>query len=200
MERLLDWSYADLVAGQSDPNFLRSAERVRQLKAHGTRYVGLRGMNVYFQTFSSEYAQNRKIWTQEIMLLDLPETIGMRDMLMKDRVRLAMRGDVLVRCNCPAFLYWGFAYILSQIDGAAQGQYYGGWKIPGRPPTEPGLYPEDRNPETGGKDGNPPYYIGRRRRNWMQLNTLCKHLMLVGQVFLGHWNSVVSDLKKQGYE
>lgn len=187
-----EWTYKELIAGQDDPNFLRSAERVRQLRDYGTEYSDLRGMSVFFRTYSSEYDENRTIWTQEIVLLDLPEALQMRDLMLLERVRLAMKGDVLVRCDCPAFLYWGFAYILSQLDGVSDGQYYGGWSIPGRPPTEPGKYPED-------PPGKPPYHISTHRRNWKQLNVMCKHLMFVGQVFPFHANSVTADLTKQGY-
>lgn len=191
---LKEWSTADLIAGQSDPNFLRSAERVRQLRKYGTEYAGLRGMSVYFRTKSSEFDENRTVWTQEIKLLDLPEALGIPNMTLKDKVEYARKGDVLVRCDCPAFLYWGFAYQLLQLDAAVPGQYYGGWSVPGKVPTKPGLYPDD-------VEGNPPYYIGKRRRNWMLINTLCKHLMFVlKEVFQAHWNSIMADLKKQGYE
>lgn len=200
MCKLQEWSFSDLTAAQSDSNFLRSAERVRQLSAHGSHYQALRGMSVYFRTPSSEHEKNKKVWTQEIVLLDLPEALGVRDWSLKNKARYALHGDVLVRCDCPAFLYWGFAYQLLQLDAGAEGEYYGGWKVPGKEPTEPGEYPEDKNSKGTGKDGNPPYYIGKRRRNWMQINMLCKHLMFVGTVLKGHWNSVASDLKKQGYK
>lgn len=80
--------------------FLKARERIKQLRRRGTRYSGLRGMSVFFRTFSNEYDENGKIYTQEIKLLDLPEALGLENTTLKEKVLLAMKGDVAVRCTC----------------------------------------------------------------------------------------------------
>ncbi len=87
-----------------DWRFLDAKTRVRELRKRGTRYAGVRGSSVFFRTFSSEYATNGVIYTQEIKLLDLKDALKMTDLLPSRRVLLAMSGDVAIRCTCPAYL------------------------------------------------------------------------------------------------
>lgn len=199
-----EFTLQDLKIAQSDPKFLHSAERVAQLgaKGQGTEYAGLRGFSVWFRTKSSEYHEPRKpgynqVWTQQIVMLDLPDALKKRDIKILQRVREAMKGDVMVRCDCPAFLYWGFAYINLQLGSGAPGQYFWRdkhrWHEPNNPPIKPGTYPND-------PPGNPPYHISRHRRNYKLRNQLCKHLMLIATVFPFHASSIASDLIRQGYE
>lgn len=54
----------------------------------------------------------------------------------EDKVRLCIDGDVKLNCTCPAMRYWGYEYILSQLDS-----------IDG---TEQTIYPSVRNPELEG--------------------------------------------------
>ena len=171
-----EFTYKDLKTA-IDPNFLRARDRIRQLRTRGTRYAGLRGMSLYFRTPSSEYDKNHIIWTQEIKLLDLPEALLMDDLTLREKVNLSMNGDVAVRCNCPAMLYWGYAYLVSQLDAGAPGKLYS------VPPDDVEM-PENRFPGI---------------RNPSLRGSVCKHLGLVFEVFGAHWNSLERDLKSQGY-
>ncbi len=101
--RLLSYTYKELKQS-IDWQFLDRRTRVRQLRRRGTRYAGIRGSSIFFRTFSSEYEKNGLVYTEEIKLLDLKNALKMADLKMSERVRLAMGGDVAIRCSCPAFL------------------------------------------------------------------------------------------------
>jgi hypothetical protein len=174
-----EFTYKDL--HNVDPGFLDRTRRVRQLRGRGTRYAGLRGSSIFFRTFSSEYPKNGIIYQQEIKLLDLPESLQLEGTSLRDKVRLAMNGDVAVRCTCPAFSFWGPAYILTQLDAGAPGKIKYAVGKDGRTNEVPEpRFPGVRNPALRG--------------------TVCKHLDLVFEVVGAHWNSVERDLRNQGYE
>lgn len=51
-----------------------------------------------------------------IRLLDYPEIAEDEDLSVKEKVRLAIAGDLRISCTCPAYLYFGYKYILTQLD------------------------------------------------------------------------------------
>jgi hypothetical protein len=114
VEALREFTYRELRAG-IDGDFIHADQHMRELK-RGTRYKGTKGTTVTFETFSSEFDKNNVIWTQSIKLMDLKDALKMTDLKLSDRVKLAMAGDIGVRCDCPAFQYWGYAWILTQLD------------------------------------------------------------------------------------
>lgn len=185
---LLELGYKDLKTG-IDRQYLDAERRKNELRRLGTSFDGLKGSTLVFRTYSSKYGLpkedggNSKIWTQEVQLLDLAEALRMRDMRLRDRVRLAFDGDVAVKCDCPAFVYWGFGYIVSQLGAGKPGETYDPeWPMlinqaPGTYPTQP-----------------------RRRRNVHQRGTVCKHLYLVFEHVGFFQMDVVSELKRQGIE
>ena len=185
---LVELTYKQLKL-EIDPQFLKARERIRQLRKRGTRYAGLRGNSMIFRTFSSDYGNNGVIYEQEVKLFDLAEKLKDVDRPLRDRVRDALvNGDVGLRCTCPAFVYWGFGYILYHRGAAAPGRTL--WPVSG-----PASYPAPVKTR-------PKYYgrRSRRNRNWMLRGIMCKHLGLVMEVVGAHWNSLVRDLKNQGYE
>lgn len=173
-----------------DKNFLKAGERIRELRKRGTRYAGLRGNSMIFRTFSSKYGENGVIYEQEIKLFDLAEKLKAVDVPLRDRARDALiNGDVGLRCTCPSFVYWGFGYILYHRQAAAPGRTLwpvrtGKTKWPAPVKTRPKYY--------GSKSG--------KNRNWRLRGIMCKHLGLIMEVIGAHWNSLVRDLKNQGYE
>ena len=98
MEALREFTYRDLRAG-IDGDFIHADQHMRELK-RGTRYKGTKGTTVTFETFSSEFDRNNIIWTQSIKLMDLKDALKMTDLKLSDRVKLAMAGDIGVRCDC----------------------------------------------------------------------------------------------------
>lgn len=51
-----------------------------------------------------------------IKLDELKSLMPMDDLTTQEKVRLALFGDVKVSCTCPAFKYFGYAYITTQLD------------------------------------------------------------------------------------
>jgi hypothetical protein len=135
---------------------------------------------VWFRTFSSEYPKNGLVYQQEIKLVDLAEALQLEGTSLKDKVRIAMNGDVAVRCTCPSFSFHGFAYILTQLDAGAEGKI--------------------KYAVSKGKTNEVPETRFPKVRNPGLRDVTCKHLALVLELFGGHWNSIVRDLRVQGYE
>lgn len=181
-ESITELTYKEL-KGMIDYDYLKARERIRQLRKRGTRFARLQGSSMIFRTMSSNYGENGVIYEQEVKLLDLADALKKPDVPLRDRVLEAMHGDVALRCSCPAFLYWGFAYITFFFRSAAPGRTASrDWPAPVK--KRPGAYPTQ------------PW----RRRNWELRSVMCKHLALVMEVVGAHWNTVVSELKRQGYE
>lgn len=58
---------------------------------------------------------NGTFYTVKIRLVEMPDMMKMEDLTMQERVRLALIGDVAISCTCPAYLYWGYKYIMTQL-------------------------------------------------------------------------------------
>jgi len=99
-------------------SFLRTRERAGVIYAY-YRGVSKRGL-VYFRTNSA--TTPGLYWHQYIELSDIEEAIRLqaRDRLMSnvDVVNLAVFGDLKFHCNCPAFKYYGFQYMATELDYA----------------------------------------------------------------------------------
>lgn len=91
--------------------------------------------------------------------------------------------------NCPAFVYWGFGYILHHRRAAAPGRTL--WPV--RTGKKRWPAPVKQRPRYYGAGS-------RRNRNWMLKGIMCKHLGLIMEVLGFHWASLVRDLKNQGHE
>ena len=182
-ESITELTYKEL-KGMIDYNYLKARQRIRQLRRQGgTRFKKLQGSSMIFRTPSAEYTTNGKVYEQEVKLLDLPDLLKEPDTPLRDRAYRALHGNVALRCTCPAFLYWGFAYITFFYRSGAPGRTASRqWPAPVK--KRPSAYPTQ------------PW----RRRNHMLRSVMCKHLALVMEVVGAHWNSLVRELKKQGYE
>lgn len=75
---------------------------------------------LFFKT-TSETTPGVDFWEQKVKLVDwdVAMSIPDPDMKHKERVNLAMAGDVQVHCECPAYKYWGYHYINSELDAEA---------------------------------------------------------------------------------
>lgn len=71
-----------------------------------------------------------------IKLDEYSDLEGLKDLSTKEKVRLAISGDLSVHCDCPAFKYWGYEYIVTQLGTNSH--------------TDQGIYPEVRNPRLEG--------------------------------------------------
>lgn len=93
-----------------------SATRGRKGK-YTTRFNGLDSKNQ--MTWGTESASRPGlIHRQNIQFEDLDIALGIEDadLRPRDRVRLAMAGDIKVNCTCEEFKFFGYAFITSQLD------------------------------------------------------------------------------------
>jgi len=51
-----------------------------------------------------------------INLTEYADIADDEDMTVKDKVLLSLAGDLKIGCECPAFLYWGYKYITTELD------------------------------------------------------------------------------------
>ena len=110
-----------------DFSFIHHGEYSKELPKRnftGARYTGLKftsykGVQHYtamFNTRSAEDPQGQN-YDQPITLLGLRPILQdkKKKMLLRDAVLKSIaEGEVLVGCDCPAFLYWGYRYIDTQ--------------------------------------------------------------------------------------
>lgn len=71
---------------------------------------------VTFETESGTYPGTGLFWHQTVKLLDFKEAMSGRGKNDLNRVRDAIKGDIKVMCDCPAFKWWGWQYIATQRD------------------------------------------------------------------------------------
>ena len=130
LQFLQELSVKDLKQDTDKPTVGRSKKLV-------TKFVGLKKkpMRAVFKTKSGTPGSKR-VWTQMIELPDLKEVLDDKSLSPKEKVRLGVAGDVKVTCNCPAFRYYGFQYINTQLE-----------TISGKGTN---IYPKERNPDLRG--------------------------------------------------
>ena len=58
----------------------------------------------------------REAYTNYVQLVDWQDALDIEDVNFQERANLAVFGDVKVSCDCGAFLYHGYAYIVTQLD------------------------------------------------------------------------------------
>lgn len=89
--------------------------------------------------FATQCALSRNAWQQEIQIMDynyiVPEEerdqITSFDQLKQEYPEI-LDGDIKVFCDCPSFIYGGFAYINTQLDTSLESEdRYPGIKNPG---------------------------------------------------------------------
>ena len=57
--------------------------------------------------------------TNYVVKIQLAEYASIKDeedLDVREKVRLALAGDLKISCTCPAYLYFGYKYILTQVD------------------------------------------------------------------------------------
>lgn len=131
--RVDEATYREIKA-RIDPNFLKQS--VRSSVLTGLTLAGFDGDTMNFWINSSHWAENHTKYMDTVRFKEW-EGIG-SDLTMKpvERARMLMfNGNVELNCTCDSFLYWGYRYILTQMDASL---------IPeNRPPVE-------RNPQMRG--------------------------------------------------
>lgn len=119
------------ILGDIDPRTLKYSKDVRR-----ATYKGITSDYVAVFETPSVTADPPTIYTQRIKLVDMKDIESDTDLTDAEKVRLAIAGDLEVNCTCPAYLWWGYEYIMTELDAKE-----------GSPQT---IFPKVRNPQLEG--------------------------------------------------
>lgn len=98
-------------------------------------YLGITEDHIVRYLVSSA-TDTRTKYLVNILLVEYKDLEGDESLSTRDKVLLAIDGDIKVNCDCPSFLYHGYKYIMTQLDGVlGDGE---------------SRYPEVRNPKLQG--------------------------------------------------
>lgn len=127
---------------------LKKSQKKVRARAGDVRVVfkGVAGNFLTYETKPSSREGQR--WTVKVALQDLRkelDKVRAGKATFKMAVRRALKGDLKVMCNCPAMLYWGYAYI------ASKGKYKVG--------RSQDRYPKVRNPKLQGSSCKHVYRV-----------------------------------------
>ena len=118
---------------------------------HNPKYIGITVNYVIYIEVPSVTANPPTNYIVKIKLLDMKDAIKDKSLSFEDKVRLSIDGDIKISCSCPAFKYWGYSYIVSQLDSKV-----------GR---KQDIFPKVRNPNLEGTLCKHSYiatrYVGR---------------------------------------
>lgn len=79
-------------------------------------YLGITEDYTAFYRVPSVTADPPTTYVVKIQLVDYPDIEDDEDLSVREKVRLAIAGDLKISCTCPAYLYFGYKYILTQLD------------------------------------------------------------------------------------
>lgn len=100
-----------------DNDFLK--QRVRANALEGVRWKGVEEDKLIFHIKSSLHKDNNITYTNAFKLRSWDTFIDETEFNPIERARLMMlEDDLMLHCTCPSFLYWGYQYLLTQIDAA----------------------------------------------------------------------------------
>jgi len=100
-----------------DNDFLK--QRVRANALEGVRWKGVEDGTIMFNIKSSLHKDNNITYTNAFKLNSWDAFVDETEFNPIERARLMMmEDDLMVHCTCPSFLYWGYQYLLTQIDAA----------------------------------------------------------------------------------
>lgn len=113
---------------------VESKVKKRAKVLHIPRYLGVtRDYVVHMEVDSST---GNGSYVVRIKLDEYPSIESDATLTTEEKVRLSLAGDIKLHCTCPAFRYWGYEYITTQLDANSHTNQY--------------LYPSVRNPNLEG--------------------------------------------------
>jgi hypothetical protein len=122
------------ITGGIDETFLDQGRRALELRIINlntrTPFDPIEPDTILFDAVSSIYEDNRwTIYECRVKFLEWEQVVADLDLDANEAARMLLwAGNVKLHCSDPSFLYWGYQYILTQLDAA--------------------VHPEDRAPNT----------------------------------------------------
>lgn len=109
-ERLLELNRKDLMSDVD--TWTKDKSRL----VRSATYLGITEDYTVFFRVPSVTADPPTNYTVKIGLTEYKDIAEDDNLSVKEKVRLAIAGDLKVSCTCPAYLYFGYKYILTQLD------------------------------------------------------------------------------------
>lgn len=117
-------------------NAVDKKNKARSKLIKKVQYLGVTSDYTVYMGVSSVTANPPTTYLVKIKLLEYPSIEDDETLTIREKVRLALAGDVAISCSCPAFLWWGYDYIVSQLSSKVG--------------PEQTIYPHIRNPKLTG--------------------------------------------------
>lgn len=112
-ERLLELNRKDLIADVD--TWTKNKTRL----VRSATYLGITEDYTVFFRVPSVTAKPSTTYTVKINLAEYEDIADDDSLDVREKVRLAIAGDLKISCTCPAYLYFGYKYILTQMDSNA---------------------------------------------------------------------------------
>lgn len=105
------------IVARIDDYFLK--HKIRRGQLGPVTFNGFKNDCMYFSVDSSQFAKNGITYIIRIKFIEWRK-IGMRsDLNWIQKARLLLQqGNIKIDCTDPSFLYWGFQYMLTQINAS----------------------------------------------------------------------------------
>lgn len=113
---------------------VESKVRKRSAKLNAPRYLGI--TRDYVVNMEVDSSTGSGSYIVRIKLDEYPDIADMEDLDTREKVRLSLAGDMKLHCTCPAFKWWGYEYITTQLDSNSH--------------SVQDIYPHVRNPKLEG--------------------------------------------------
>lgn len=80
------------------------------------KYIGITSDYVICIEVPSVTVDPTTSYLVKIKLIDFPNIDDDPDLTVEEKVRLSLDGDISVSCTCPAYKFWGYKYIMTQLS------------------------------------------------------------------------------------
>lgn len=113
-ERIVSFTLQQILKAV-DPDHIHHAEYTAALKE--PFLIKAYGSSLLLGTNSSHYAKNHKVWMQKVIFKDFIVIARDKQISIGDAVHYAIEDlDIHVKCDCPAFLYYGYKYMATKLS------------------------------------------------------------------------------------
>lgn len=116
LAELKEATYKDVVA-KIDNDFLQ--QKLRAAALEGVKLSGVQDKSLVFDIRSANFHENNTVYVNLVRLKEWDDFIDESTLTPIQRARQLMyNGNLDLHCTCPSFLFWGYQYLLTQIDAA----------------------------------------------------------------------------------
>lgn len=85
-------------------------------KVKGSKYIGITKDFVINMDVPSVTADPSTYYRVRIKLIELPDLLDDSTLTTEEKLRLSLDGDIKISCTCPAYTFWGYKYITTQLS------------------------------------------------------------------------------------